>query len=241
MTPFIAPARLLPGGILPLRSERFTPEPWVELGWPGLDATRPSLDLLLFDDSGSVTAPVGADPVGGRFLEAWQAIRLVSSWSVTNRAKVAVLHFDHPVGASPVVSLADRHLERTLQPSLQVPRAAAGTSDLLPSLEAAETLASDHPDHDVRLTVFSDFELTDADPGMALTCLLAFPGTVHAVVLGGRPPLDLVDAEGVTVTPLHVSDPPGCFAAAVHRSLTATRRGRRYSVLHRGASKGARS
>lgn len=241
MTPQILHPQLLPGGILPLRPERFTPAPWVELGWPGLDATRPSLDLLLFDDSGSVTAPVGADPVGGRFREAWQAIRLVSSWSVTNRAKVAVLHFDHPVGASPVVSLSDRRLGATLQPSLTVPREAAGTSDLLPSLEAAEALAFEHPEHDVRLTVFSDFEPTDADPAIALSCLLAFPGRVHAVVLGGRPPLDLVDAESVTVTPLQVSDPPGSFAAAVHRSLTATRRGRRYSVLRRGTSKGARS
>ncbi|MFT4259485.1 hypothetical protein [Microbacterium sp.] len=241
MIPPIIHPQLLPGGVLPLRPERFTPEPWVELGWPGLDATRPSLDLILFDDSGSVTAPVGTDPVGGRFREAWQAIRVVGSWSVTNRAKVAVLHFDHPVGASPVVTLSDRHLSTVLEPSLQTPRAGAGTSDLLPSLEAAEILAFEHPGHDVRLTVFSDFELTDADPDAALSSLLAFPGTVHAVVLGGQPPLDLIDAAGVTVTPLRASDPPGSFAAAVHRSLTATRRGRRYSVLRRGASKGARS
>jgi hypothetical protein len=55
---------------------------------------------------------------------------------------------------------------------------------------------------------------------------------VHAVVLGGVTPPDLEAADAVTVTQLSPGDPPGAFAAAIHRSLTATRRASRYSVLH---------
>ncbi|QAY74257.1 hypothetical protein ET445_13905 [Agromyces protaetiae] len=240
MTPHLQPSGVLPGGILPLRPERTIREPYVELGWPGFESKTPSLDLLLFDDSGSVTAPHGTDPVGNRFAEAWNAIRLVAEWTHTSRAKVAVLHFDHPVGASEVTALNHRRLEDLLRPSLAIPRGGLGTSDLLPSLEAAEIVASEHPEHDVRLTVFSDFQLTDPDPRVALTALEAFPGAVHAVVLSGGAPRDLDGAANVTVTPLRASDPPGSFAAAIHRSLTTTRRGHRYSVLHRGTSTGRR-
>jgi len=240
VTPHVHASGVLTGGILPLRPERTVREPYVELGWPGFESKTPSLDLLLFDDSGSVTAPHGTDPVGNRFAEAWNAIRLVADWSHTARAKVVVLHFDHPVGASPVTALNQHHLEDRLRPSLAVPRGGVGTSDLLPSLTAAEHLAVKYSDHDVRLTVFSDFQLTDSDPRLALATLEGFPGPVHAVVLGGGAPRDLDGAANVTVTPLRASDPPGSFAAAIHRSLTATRRGRRYSVLHRGTGMGRR-
>lgn len=241
MTPHLHASGVLPGGILPLRPERTIREPYVELGWPGIESKTPSLDLILFDDSGSVSAPQGSDPIGNRFNEAWKAIRLVADWTHTSRAKVAVLHFDHPVGASPVLSLNDRRLEQRLRPFLALARGGVGTSDLLPSMEAAETLASEHSDHDVRLTVFSDFQLTDLDPRAPLAALEAFPGSVHAVVLGGDSPLDLKGAPNISVTPLRASDPSGSFAAAVHRSLTATRRAARYSVLHRAGRREARS
>lgn len=240
MTPHVQPSGVLPGGIIALTPERFVPEPWVELGWPGLDPKRPCLDILVFDDSGSVTAAFGSDPVGNRFAEATRAIRLVAKWSHSSRSKVAVLHFDHPHGASGIRSLTDRHLFRALAPALRTPLGGHGTSDLNPSLTKAEQLAAAHPDHDVRLTVLSDFELTDADPQSVMSQLALFPGRVHAVVLGGRAPLDLDGAENITVTPLSEQDPPGTFAAAILRSMTATRRAARHSALHSGPGRSLR-
>ncbi|MCC4907781.1 hypothetical protein [Microbacterium sp. cx-59] len=221
----------MPGGIIQTRDFPAEREPWIELGWPGLEPKRPCLDILLFDDSGSVIAPHGTDPVGNRFSEARRAITQVAEWTATNRSKVAVLHFDHPHGTSGITALNHRHLQRRLEPSLRNP-GGAGTSDLSPSLTALERLAAKHPDHEVRATIFSDFELTDRDPSEVMSRLLAFPGRVHAVVLGGQVPPDLINAPNMTVTPLSQSDPPGTFAAAIHRSLTATRRGTRHSVLH---------
>lgn len=231
MTPHIASSHVLPGGVLQLTTERTVREPYVELGWPGLEPKRPCLDVFCFDSSGSVIAPLGNDPVGNRFGEATRAIRLVAQWTYSSRSKVAVIHFDHPSGASGVVALNDRQLLRKLGPSLGNP-GGSGTSDLLPSLIEIEQLASAHPDHDVRATIFSDFELTDGHPSEVFTRLAEFPGTVHAVVLGGNVPPDLIHADTITVTTLTPSDAPGTFAAALLRSLTATRRSARYSVLH---------
>ena len=231
MTPYIQPSGLLPGGVLPLRTERTIREPYVELGWPGLDPKRPCLDILIFDDSGSIMAPHGADPVGNRFEEARRAIKLVASWATSDRSKIAILHFDHPHGSSGVVALNDRQLGKKLDASLQSP-GGIGISDLGPSQAEVERLAAAHPDHDLRLTQFTDYELSDVDPAAMLSRVTSFPGHVHAVVLGGVTPPDLEAADNVTVTPLSPGDPPGAFAAAIHRSLTSTRRASRYSVLH---------
>lgn len=207
-------------------------EPWVELGWPGLDPVRPCLDIAVLDHSGSVTATGGTDPIGNRFREARQAIRLVQAWTMTRRAKVAVIHFDQPsTGNSGPVVLAERGALARLDASLHVPNDAAGTSDLSPSLAEAERLAAEHPDHDVRLTILSDFAITDDDPSAVFARLVNFPGQVHAVVLGAQVPGDLY-GENITITQLEHGDPPGALAAAIHRSLTATRRGRRVSLIH---------
>lgn len=231
MTPHIQPSGILPGGVIPVRDFPPEREPWIELGWPGIEPKRPCLVIVNFDDSGSVTAPQGNDPVGNRFEEARRAIKLVADWTYSSRSKLAVLHFDHPLGASGVVALNDWHLQRTLDPSLRNP-GGWGTSDLLPSVAQMERLAAAHPDHDAIGVVVSDFELTDADPSEVLSRLRAFPGRIHAVVLGGQVPPDLVDADNVTTTPLSPGDPPGAFASALHRSLTATRRAARHSLLH---------
>lgn len=237
MTPLIQPSRVLPGGVLPLRPERTVLEPYVELGWPGIEPSRPCLDVFIFDSSGSVAAPLGNDPVGNRFAEAKRAIQLVAQWSFTDRSKVAVVHFDHPRGASGVVALNDRQLIRNIEPSLGNP-GGRGISDLLPSLAEAERLAASRPDHDARTTIFSDFELTDTLPEEVFARLSSFPGQVHAVVLGGHVPPDLTQ-DNTTVTPLTESDAPGTFAAALLRSMTATRRAARHSVLHTPAGKRA--
>lgn len=231
MTPRIAPSGILPGGIIPVRDYPAPKEPWIELGWPGFEPKTPCFDIKVIDSSGSVMSAQGNDPVGNRFNEARRAIQLVSDWTHTDRSKIAILHFDHPLGASGVIALNDRKLMQRLEPSLRDP-GGRGTSDLLPALAEMERLAAEYADHDLRATIFSDFELTDVDPSEVFARLLAFPGQIHAVVLGGRIPPDLVDATNVTVTPLSPGDPPGAFAAAIHRSLTATRRASRYSVLH---------
>lgn len=230
MMPHIQPSRVLVGGVLPVSAERAIRTPVVELGWPGLEPARPCLDIIVFDSSGSVIAPVGNDPVGNRFEEARRAIRLVSHWTVSDRSKVAVVHLDHPQGASGVVALNNRNLSRIVGPSLQNP-GGAGTSDLLPSVVEMERLAATYPDHDVRTTIFSDFELTDARPEEVFARLSSFPGLIHAVVLGGDVPPDLLQ-DNIIVTPLAPEDAPGTLAAAILRSLVTTRRSARFSVLH---------
>ncbi|SIS17829.1 hypothetical protein [Microbacterium sp. RURRCA19A] len=236
MTPYLQPSGILSGGLIPVRDFPSEQEPWIELGWPGLESKRPCLVMLNFDSSGSVIAPQGNDPIGNRFNEARRAIRLVADWTYTSRSKVAVLHFDHPLGASGVVSLNDRRLLQRLDPSLQNP-GGRGISDLLPSLSEMERLAEAHPEHDLIGVIVSDFELSDVDLSEVFTRLRAFPGRIHAVVLGGQVPPDLVGADNVTVTTLSAGDPPGAFAAALHRSLTATRVAARHSLLHGPAGK----
>lgn len=228
------PSRLHGPSLLPKPTTARTRErePWVELGWPGIDPIHPTLDIIGFDHSGSVTAAGGTDPIGNRFREAGRAITVVQAWTMTRRPKVAIIHFDQPsIGNSGVVPLTSPGALLRLKTSLRVPPGSLGTSDLSPSLSEAERLAAAHPDHDVRFTVLSDFELTDDDPSAVFERLSAFPGQVHAVVLNAEPPADLA-GENITITRLQHGDPPGALAAAIHRSLTATRRGRRLSMIH---------
>lgn len=212
---------------------------FLELGWPGIDPIRPCIDALNFDHSGSVVAVGGNDPIGNRFREAEQAIKVVRAWTPTKRAKVAVIHFDQPSTCdSGVITLSSRAALNRLNGALLVPRDAAGSSALSPSLAQAEDLITIYPDHDVRLTIMSDFELTDTDPLAVFERLAAFPGKVHAVVLNAEPPAALV-GDNITVTRIKYGDPPGALAAAIHQSLTDTRRGRRLSRLH--VNRGERS
>lgn len=208
-------------------------EEWaVELGWPGIDPIRPCVDAIVLDHSGSVVAVGGNDPIGNRFREAERAIKVVRAWTSSKRPKIAVIHFDQPSTAdSGVITLSSRAALNRIRTALRVPRDAAGTSDLSLSLMQAEKLVTAYPDHDVRLTILSDFELTDADPPAVFERLAAFPGEVHAVVLNAEPPVALT-GDNITITRLEYGDPPGALAAAIHLSLTGTRRGRRLSRMH---------
>ncbi|KTS55190.1 hypothetical protein NS206_18000 [Microbacterium testaceum] len=206
----------------PVRSARRVQKP--QLGWPGFDPARPSLDILDFDHSGSVTAPGGTDPIGSRFDEAERAINTVKKWTTTNRPKVAIIHFDQPsTGNSGIVPLISADAQQRLRSSLCCPADGAGTSDLQPSLTEAEKMAIAHSDHDVRLTIFSDFALTDRDPAAVFQRLKVFPGKVHAVVLGNPPPAMLMEIN-VMVTTIGLTDTPGTLARAIYRSLITTRR-----------------
>ncbi|MGH3630673.1 MAG: hypothetical protein ACRDRL_24935 [Sciscionella sp.] len=228
-----APTRLLPGNLLPARLlggvASGTPAkpgtPLYCLGRPGRPAPLPTLLIADFDNSGSVTSPAGTDPLSNRFAEVAHAFSVVARKG-SRRELGAVLHFDVPSSGEVAPVPLTRAGLRQLQAGLRVPPDGAATSRLGPSLEQARTLAAAYPDHAVTLVVLSDFLLLDADPPQVLATLGVFPGTVHAVVLGGRDVPDLPTGR-VTVTKVQRTDPPGAVATAVFASLTRHRPGSR--------------
>lgn len=194
------------------------------LPWPGFEPLRSCLDILVYDSSYSVSGPNGNDPVGNRYQESLHALERVSNYTESNRQRVSVLHFDHPVGSSGVVTLSAPLAMERLRGALRVPHGGVGTSDLGRVLLTAERQARSRRLRDVRLTVFSDFELTDSDVRSVYDRLAVFPGTVHAVVLNAAPPSEL-GAKNTIVTQVNGTDQPGALARTLFRSLTMTRPG----------------
>ena len=226
----ILPTSLLPvqlaesdllGHGAPYHDRKSTPTPFGDAGrCPGY----PTLVTMLLDDSGSVTAPGGNDPLSNRYEEARRAFRVIARACRCGKCLGAVLHFDL-VGGVPPTPIRQRHL-RTLEAGLRVPQGAAGSSVMAPGLGAAHDLATSHPDHLNTLVVLSDFELLDLEPGPVLDQMAAFPGEVHAVVLGRELPEGLLDPR-IQVTSIRRGDPPGTLARTVFDSLTAHRPGAR--------------
>ena len=168
------------------------------LGDAGRPAAVPTLLIANFDNSGSVTSPIGTDPLSNRFAEVAHAFSVVARRSKSHELG-AVLHFDTPSsGDVRPTPITRRGLPR-LRSGLHVPSDGVGTSELGPSLRRAVEIADAHPDHAATLVVLSDFWLLDPDPVNVLSELAAFPGDVHAVVLGSRSHLDALD-ERTTVT-----------------------------------------
>lgn len=195
----------------------------VRLGSPGAPSPVPTLLVCVFDNSGSVVSPAGTDPLSNRFAEVKHAFCAVARRAAKHELG-AVLHFDSPcAGDVAPVPLHRRSLEQ-LRSGLAVPPDGAGSSRLLPCLRHAVALAEAHPEHATTLVVLSDFLLMDADPAAALRELAAFPGQVHAVVLGGYVQGDAFDAR-ITVTPVQRDDPSGAVARALFTSLVARRPG----------------
>lgn len=193
------------------------------LGNPGRPAEVPTLLIASFDNSGSVTSPSGTDPLSNRFAEVERAFSVVARKG-SRRELGAVLHFDTPssgeVDPTPITRSGLVRLRRGLRPPID----GAGTSELGPSLRRAIELAEAHPDHEVTLVVLSDFQLLDQDPGQVLSDLAAFPGAVHAVVLGAYLPAGVLD-ERITVTAIKQNARPGAVARALFTSLVTHRPG----------------
>jgi hypothetical protein len=224
--PRLLPARLLPGHLLGRAAPTTTtpPEPIYTLGRIGQPSTVPTLVIADFDNSGSVTSPSGTDPLSNRFAEVDRAFFTVAKKGARHELG-AVLHFDTPSSGEVEPVPITRSGMAQLRRGLSVPSDGAGSSWLGPSLRRAEQLASAHPGHDVTLVVLSDFYLLDADRPAVMAELAAFPGTVHAVVLGGHKVTDM--PAQVSVTNIGRDDPPGAVAKALFASLTRHRPGSR--------------
>jgi hypothetical protein len=226
--PTLLPSSLLPSRLLgtPMPSGSAGPaSPSYRLGDPGRPATVPTLLIAVFDNSGSVMGPQGTDTLSNRYAEVEHAFSVVARRG-SPRELGAIIHFDTPSsGEVPPTPLTRRSLV-DLRVGLHPPADGAGTSDLGPSLTRATVLAKHHPEHETTLVVLSDFFLTDSDPSAVLSDLAAFPGTVHAVVLGGRPPAGVL-SEDVTTTVVTHESRPGVVARALFAGLVAHRPGSR--------------
>jgi len=231
-------AQLLPGTLLPGRllgtsgaasgGRIRPPAAGYTLGDPGRPAEVPTLLVAVFDNSGSVISPVGTDPLSNRFAEVAHAFSVVARWGSAHELG-AVLHFDTPCsGEVGPVPLTRRGL-KALRAGLHVPPEGAGSSELAPSLQRAVEITDAHPGHETTLVVLSDFQLLDPDSGQVLAELAAFPGAVHAVVLGGRLSPGVLD-EAITVTCVGRDDPPGAVARAFFASLITHRHGSHPSI-----------
>ena len=187
------------------------------LGPVGRCPKVPTLFVVVVDDSGSITAPGGADPISNRYAEVRAAMVAVARVCRCGRELAAVIHFDTPHGDAGPQRLT-RSGVLVLSRGLRVPSLGLGTSDLLPGLRAARQIADDHPGHNVVLAVLSDFQLTDSDEGAVRSELESFPGTVLACLIGGTEGMAVAEADQ-TIS-IGFSEPPGALARAVLVGLT---------------------
>lgn len=229
----IRPAVLLPGrlvspsllGVEPPHLPAKEPDPAYKLGSPGKPSPVPTLVIALFDNSGSVTSPGGTDPLSNRYAEVARAFQVVARKGSRHELG-AIIHFDTPSSGEVEPTPITRTGMIRLRVGLRPPADGAGTSELGPGLERAYEIAENHPDHRATLMVLSDFQLFDPEPGQVLSGLAAFPGEVHAVVLGDWLPPGVLD-ERITITYVDRISPPGAVARAVFGRLVAHRPGSR--------------
>lgn len=180
--------------------------------------------FIVLDESASVAASGGNDPLARRHAETALAIRHVASTCRCRADQVGLVPFDHGsrgfVAPQALNAAGVRRLTRGLE------RLSSGygiSSELDPPLKFVETHAG-HQRGSVAMVVFSDFLITDANPSGVIARLRTFPGYLHAVVLGALPPSVLAADPNVTVTRLTPSSPPGEAARAVFDGLNHYRR-----------------
>ena len=223
LTPHLQPSALV--GETPRQVTQRKEKP-IELGWPGFCPRQPRLVLPIFDDSGSVTAPGGGDPIGNRYSEAQLAFDALHEWCTCRKCLAAVLHFDTPHGDVDPGRLGSSLFQQQLAHELRAPKG-GGSSLLGPSMDRAYEIATQYPKHEVRLVVLTDWQLFDTDN--ILDRLRSFPGTVLTIGLNADPPSEGTD-DNDNVVGLRIGhdDPPGVVARALFGELTVGRRGRRF-------------
>jgi len=184
----LLPSALLPGRLLgpSLSAGSATPPRQNDkLGSPGRPSPIPTLLIAVFDNSGSVARPGGNDPLSNRYAEVRRALSAVARKG-SRRELGAIVHFDTPSSGEVTPTPITRSGLVRLRAGLRPPADGAGTSELGPSLDRAYEFAEALPDHQATLVVLSDFELFDTNLAEVRARLAAFPGDVHAVVLGSR-------------------------------------------------------
>ena len=192
----------------------------ITLGDPGICPPDGTTVAIVLDESASVTAGEGNDPLSRRHYETSLAIRHVAAKCRCGHDRVTMVPFD--MGSPGYV--APQSLTRTgvrrVQRGLRHLAGGCGmSSELGPALDCVDTQVKTPPGN-LALVVFSDFLLTDPNPSTVLARLRTFPGYVHAVVLGAQPPGVLVADPKVNVTRLTPASPPGAAARAVFDGLT---------------------
>lgn len=195
----------------------------IRLGYPGSCPPGGTTVAIVLDESASVTTGGGNDPLSRRHIEAALAIRHVAGACRCGRDRISLVPFD--IGSTGYIApqRLTAHGVRRLDKGLQ--RLAGGwglSSQLGPALDHVEAHAR-RQGEGAAVVVFSDFLLTDPNPSSVLARLTAFPGHVHAVVLGAQPPAVLVGDPNVTVTRLTPTSPSGSAARAVFDALTSYR------------------
>ncbi|HEU5156147.1 MAG TPA: vWA domain-containing protein [Streptosporangiaceae bacterium] len=226
MTPTLPPGSLLASRLLgsPVSSHPVGPgRVGYKLGHPGRPSRMPTLLITLFDNSGSVTSPGGTDPLSNRYAEVTRAFSAVARKGARHELG-AIVHFDTPSSGEIEPTPITRRGLIQLRAGLRPPQDGAGTSELGPSLERAYQMAEASPDHEISLIVLSDFALMDPDLAQVMARLAAFPGTVHAVVLGSRLSADVFDPRIIS-TPIGRDSAPGAVARALFSSLVTHRPG----------------
>jgi hypothetical protein len=195
------------------------------LGDPGRCTAGGSTVYLILDESLSVASEGGNDPLARRHEESAMAIRHVAAACRCRRDRVALVPFDvDPAGLVPPQPLTRAGLHRLRRGLHRLSAGHHQTSSLTPALNWTQQCAAGR-DELSALVVFSDFLLTDPHPDQVLRQLAAFPGYVHAVVLGARPPSVLNEDDTVDVSVITPSSAPGDVARALFDGLTCYREG----------------
>ncbi|GGN20117.1 hypothetical protein GCM10011609_71580 [Lentzea pudingi] len=213
--------QLLGGTDVSLAGKAHGAEVTYDLGDPGRPAAVPTLLIAVADDSASVTGSGGSDPLANRYAEMDKAFSTIARRG-SRRELAAVLHFDSPCDADVAPRPLTSRSVRALRQRLRAPTGRYGSSELGPSLRRALAMARTHPEHEATLVVLSDFALLDSDVEEVLGELAAFPGDVHAVLLGGDASEHNFDPS-ISVTPVQQGDSPGSVARALFASLMTHR------------------
>lgn len=229
MLPIILPHQISAHALRGVASQRASGRaaPSYQLGWPGRCSSTPGLDIVVADDSASVTGPGGTDPVAARYSEIEAAVTKVGKKCRCRRCLALVIHFDTPTHADTPPTLIGTWQGRAkLGRGLRLPWDAIGSSILCPSLARAEAIAQQHPGYGVRLTILTDWQLFDSDPTDVIDRIQRFPGQVLCVGLNSPPPIAL-ESDNTTLRAITYKDPPGALAQAVFNQLTYDRVGPR--------------